>query len=95
MDNSFYMAGSCNVWKVDQDLNILIKYNPGGYPGYLGISYNPLNGLVYVGAVDVNEIQAFNLELRLIRRLSTEPHFPFSKQIICGNIWRNYTSLSE
>ena len=47
MDNSFYMTGSCNVWKLDQDLNILIKYNPGGYPGYLGISYNPSNGLLF------------------------------------------------
>ena len=44
MDNSFYMTGSCNVWNEDQDLNILIKYNPGGYPGYLRISNNPSNG---------------------------------------------------
>ena len=26
--NSLYMTGSYNVWKVDQDLNILIEYNP-------------------------------------------------------------------
>ena len=44
--NSLYMTGYYNVWKLDQDLNILIKYNPGGTsPWYAGISSNPSNGL--------------------------------------------------
>ena len=72
--NSLYMTGSCNVWKVDPDLNILIKYNPGGFPGYRGISYNPSNGLIYVAAYMLYEIQVFNLDLTLIRRFSTSPH---------------------
>ena len=37
--NSLYMTGHSNVWKVDQDLNILINYKPtGGSPVYRGIS---------------------------------------------------------
>ena len=40
------MAGNYNVWKVDQDLNILINYNynpTGVYPNHRGISNNPSN----------------------------------------------------
>ena len=48
--NSLYMTGAFNVWKVDQYLNILINYNPGGDPLYSGISYNPSNGLIYAVA---------------------------------------------
>ena len=41
------------------------NYNPGGYPFYRGISYNPSNGFIYVAAASVNlkEIQLFNLDL--------------------------------
>ena len=36
---TLYLTGTYNVWKVDQDLNILINYNPGGTsPLYRGIS---------------------------------------------------------
>ena len=78
--NSLYMTGHSNVWKVDQDLNILINYKPtGGSPVYRGISYNPSNGLIYVVAyANLNEIQVFNLNVTLIRSLSTSPHYPFS-----------------
>ena len=80
--NSLYMTGSYNVWKVDQDLNILIEYNPGDnrpyYPGYRGISYNPSNGLINVASFYFNEIKVFNLDLTLIRRFSTSPYFPWS-----------------
>ena len=75
--NSLYMTGWYNVWKVDQDLNILINYNPGGGPAYPGISYNPSNGLIYVVSY-LNEIQVFSLDLTLIRRFSTLPHYPIS-----------------
>ena len=64
--------------KLDQDLNILVNYNPGGYPGFRVISYNPSNGLIYVVAYYVDEIQVFNLDLTLIRRYSTSSHYPFS-----------------
>ena len=72
------MTGNLNVWKLDQDLNILINYNPtGGTPLYRGISYNPSNGLIYVVAYYfLNEIQVFNLDLTLIRSFSTSPLNP-------------------
>ena len=74
MDNSLYMTGISNVWKLDQDLNVLMQYNPGGTPWYNGISYNPSNGLIYVAPWFLNEIQVFNLDLNLIRRISISPH---------------------
>ena len=38
ISNSLYMTGDYNVWKVDQDLNILINCEPiGDNPGYTGI----------------------------------------------------------
>ena len=76
--NSLYMTGYLNVWKLDQDLNILIQYNPRDYPSYRGISYNPPDGLIYVVAFGLNEIQVFNHDLTLIRRISTSPHQPWS-----------------
>ena len=77
--NSLYMTGEYNVWKVDQDLKILINYNPGGYPLYRGISHNPSNGFIYVTAYFyLNEIQVFSLDLTLNRRFSSLPHEPWS-----------------
>ena len=74
--NSLYMTGKYNIWKLDQDLNILINYNPGGDPNYLGINYNPSNGFIYVASTQ--EIQVLNLNLTLIRRISTSPRTPYS-----------------
>ena len=86
--NSLYMTGRNNVWKVDKDLNILIDYNPGGStPSYLGISYNPSNGLIYVAAPWLNEIQVFSLDLTLIRRISTLPHEPWSITISSNQLY--------
>ena len=87
------MTGYYNVWKVDQDLNILINYKPGvGIPAFRGISYNPSNGLTNVVAYGFKEIQVFNLDLNLIRRISTEPHRPMSltvssNQLYVGTEW--------
>jgi len=79
ISNCLYMTGQSNVWKLDQDLNILINYNPGGStPSYRGISYNPSNGLIYVAARYLIEIQVFNLDLSLIRLFSTSPNTPYS-----------------
>ena len=37
INNNLYMTGNNNVWKLEQDLNILINYKPGDpyYPQYL------------------------------------------------------------
>ena len=76
--NSLYMTGNSNVWKLDKDLNIMINQYLGGSPGYRGISYNPTNSLIYVVALNLREIQVFNLNLTLIRHFSTSPHQPWS-----------------
>ena len=79
IDNNLFMTGTINVWKVDQDLNILRHYNPGGDdPRYRGISYNPSNGLIYIAVNRLSEIQVFSLDLTLIRSFSTSPHQPYS-----------------
>ena len=70
-------------------------YNPGGrFPDFRGISYNPSNGFVYVAANFQNEIRVFDLDLTLIRRVSTEPHEPdsiteSSNQLYVGTIEGN------
>ena len=78
INNSIYMTGRDNVWKIDNDLNILINFSPGGNPNYGGISYNTSNGLIYVAAANLQEIQVFNLDLTLIRRFNTYPHWVWS-----------------
>ena len=69
--SSLYMTGHHNVWKVNQDFNISINYNPGDSPIYTGLSYNPSNGLIYVVSYMLNEIQVFNSDLTMNRRFST------------------------
>ena len=78
INNSLYMSGSYDVWKVDKDLTVLINYNynqAGSNAKYLGISYNPSNSLIYVAASMLNEIHVFNLNLKLLRRFSTSSMF--------------------
>ena len=90
IDNNLYMTGLENVWKVDKDLNILRNYNPGGWQGFEGISYNPSNGLIYVAATQ--KIFVFNFNLKLIRLISTEPHMPSSIAISSNKL---YVGTSE
>jgi hypothetical protein len=85
INNSLYMIGNSNVWKVDKDLNILINYNSVS-ANYLGISYNPSNGLIYVAAQWLKEIQVFNLDLTLIRRFSTQ-HNPMSIAVSSNQLY--------
>ena len=87
INNSLYMTGQWHIWKVDQDLNILINYDPGGHPDYHGISYNPSNGFIYVAAFRLKEIQIFNLDLTLVRRISTSPHEPCSITISSNKLY--------
>ena len=85
--NSLYMTGFDNVWKLDKDLNILINYNSSDSPYYYGISYNPSNGLIYVLAVNLQEINVFNLDLTLIRRISTSPQQPWANTISSNQLY--------
>ena len=83
------MTGWRNVWKVDKDLNILINYNPGGYPYQRVISYNPSNGFIYVVANSnlLKEIHVFKLDLVLIRRFSTKPYQPWSTTELSNKLY--------
>ena len=86
--NSLYMTGwPYSVWKLDKNLNILIKYNHAGYPLYRGISYNLSNSSIYVAAYGLDEIQVFSSDLTLIRRFSTSPHNPFSITESSNNLY--------
>ena len=89
IDKSLYMTGEYNVWKLDEDFNILINYNPTGTsPFYRGISYNPSNGLLYVAAYAfLKEIQVLNLNLTLIRRISTYHYQPWSITISANQLY--------
>ena len=86
--NSLYMTGDLNVWKVDKDLNILINYESNNlYAKYYGISYNPLNRLIYVAASNLLDIQVFDLDLALIRSLNTSPHIPHSITVSSNQLY--------
>ena len=99
--NSLYMTGDFNVWKLDQDLNILIQYNATGAPrGYRGISYNPSKGLIYVVGYWYwfRAIEVFSVDLTLIRSFFYKTTYSMVndlliKPIICGNRKRNDTCL--
>ena len=82
------MTGRDNVWKLDQDLNILIQYNSRINPHYRGISYNPSNGSIYVLSYWLyHMIQVFNLDLTLIRSFSTSPHAPWSITVSSNQLY--------
>ena len=89
---SLYMTGEVNVWKLDENLNVLIEYNPNGpSPWFRGISYTPSNGLLYVVAYNLNFIHVLDLNLTFKRNISTEPYKPwsiteYSNQLYVGSI---------
>ncbi len=84
--NSLYATGDSNIWKLDQNLNILIQYNAA--PAYRGIYYNSTNGLIYTAAFDRNMIHIFNLNLSFHHFISTpyEPWSEYNYQIYVGTL---------
>jgi DNA-binding beta-propeller fold protein YncE len=47
--SSLYATGDVNIWKLDQNLSILIQYNAiGTSPFYRGIYFNSINNFIYV-----------------------------------------------
>ena len=77
--NFFYITGSQNLWKTNEQLNVLFQYNStGSIPGYSGLYYNLLNNLIYVAALSLQEIIVFNLDLTLTDTISTKPFSPWS-----------------
>jgi hypothetical protein len=79
IENSIYMTGNTNIWKLDKDLNILIQYTSTGiYPYYRGIYYNSLNGFIYVAPSNLTEIQVFDLNLTYNHSISISSYKPYS-----------------
>jgi hypothetical protein len=77
--NYFYITGNSNIWKTDQQLNVLIRYNSTGTsPCYRGLYYNSTNNLIYVTPEALQVIHVFNLNLTLNDIISVAPYNPRS-----------------
>lgn len=78
--NNFYLTGYDNIWKTNEQFNVLIhnKSNVYNSPGYWGLYYNSTNDLIYVAALDKKEIHVLNLDLTLNDTFSTAPYLPWS-----------------
>ncbi len=77
--SSIYMTGQSNIWKLDEDLNILIQYNStnGTSSKYRGISYNSKTGFIFVAPISLTEIQVFDLNLQYSHNISVSPYKPY------------------
>jgi hypothetical protein len=77
--SSLYAAGAQNIWKLDQNLNILTKHTEfGPFPGYKGICYNSANNLIYVAPCNLNVIHVLDLNLRFNHTFSISTYQPWS-----------------
>ncbi len=76
--SSIYMAGGLNIWKLDEELNILIQYiSNGTYPNFRGIYYNSSNRFIYVAPNRLTEIQVFDLNLKYNQNISKSSYKPY------------------
>ena len=78
INNYFYITGEYNIWKTDQQLNILRQYNSTGSMGYRGLYCNSTNDLMYVAPYYLQVIQVFNLNLTLTDNITISPYRPWS-----------------
>jgi hypothetical protein len=76
--NYFYITGNDNIWKTDQQLNVLIKHTVSNNPSYRGLYYNSKNDLIYVAPFNLQVIHVFNLNLTLNDSISITPYQPWS-----------------
>jgi hypothetical protein len=77
--NSLYATGNRNIWKLDQNLSILIQYNATGTPpNYRGIYINSTKNFIYTAPFSFNVIHVFNLNLSFSHNISTSPYKPYS-----------------
>jgi hypothetical protein len=77
--SSFYAAGAQNIWKLDQNLNILTKHTEfGPFPRYKGIYYNSANNWIYVAPSDLNVIHVLDFNLRFHHTFSISAYQPWS-----------------
>ncbi len=77
--NYFYITGNSNIWKTDQQLNVLIQYNSTGSSSfYRGLYYSSTNDLIYVASYNLQMIHVFNLNLTLNDTISITTYAPLS-----------------
>ena len=74
---SLNITGLSNLWKLDQNLNILIQYN-STTPAYRGLFFHSTNSLLYVAPSALTVIHVFNLNLIYNHSFSTSSKKPFS-----------------
>ena len=77
--NSLYATGYINIWKLDENLNILIQYDAtASTPQYQGIYYNSTNNFIYISAYNLRVVDVFDLNLNLSHNFSTWQYNPWS-----------------
>lgn len=74
----FFITSNTNIWKTDQQLNLIKQYNPVGTSNFKGLFYNSTNNWIYVAAQSTYSIQLFDLDLTLKGNISTSPYQPWA-----------------
>ena len=76
--NEFYMTGDFNVWKLDENFNILIQYKVPVNSSYRGIYFNLTKSLLYVAPYNLKHIHVFDSNLSFNHSFPISPFQPFS-----------------
>ena len=77
--NNLYATTELYIWKLDQNLTILIHSAPNGYnPGYRVMYFNSTTNLIYIAPYLLNEIHVFDLDPNLDHNFSTSSYSPWS-----------------
>ncbi len=90
MNSNLYITGDKNIWKTDNNLNILITYNGSG-AAYRDIIFNLTENLIYVAPMTCTYLEVFDLNLTLkyqINLTSYEPHSfsEYNNELYVGTI---------
>ena len=79
VSSSLYISGDSNIYKVDNNLNVLKQYNASiTIPFYRGIYYDPADYLIYAASPSLHAIHVFDLNLSLNGNISTSTYEPRS-----------------
>ena len=78
VENSLYLTGQSNIWKLDLNLNVLIQYTATVTVWYRGLYFNSTNRLLYVAPYALTEIHVFNLNPTLSHSFLISPYRPWS-----------------
>ena len=71
VENSLYLTGESNLWKLDLNLNVLIQFTETGTsPLYRGLYFNSTNRFLYVAPFALTVIHVFDLNPTLSHSFS-------------------------